>query len=266
MKCLAVLFGVLFGILTVTAQASTWQSAPQVATLFDEAGLEGTFVVLDTQADVHIGHDETRARTRFIPASTFKIPNSLIGLASGAVASADEVLPYGGQPQPFPQWEKDMSLREAIPISNVPIYQELARRIGLSRMQDAVTRLEYGNEDIGTQVDQFWLQGPLKISAVEQTQFLYRLTQAALPVPPTVQATVREMVLLEQGEDWALYGKTGWAMGQDPEVAWWVGWVTRGDAVYPFALNITVRDASDGEKRIPAGKAALRALGILPAP
>lgn len=253
-------------MLASSGQAQTWRESQEVAKLFDEAGLDGAFVVLDPQADTLTGHDEARAHTRFIAASTFKIPNSLIGLASGAVASADEVLPYGGQPQPFPQWEKDMSLREAIPISNVPIYQELARRIGLPRMQEYVTRLGYGNADIGTQVDQFWLQGPLKISAVEQTQFLYRLTQGALPVPPTVQDTVSEMVLLEQGKGWALYGKTGWAMGQDPEVAWWVGWVTRGDAVYPFALNITVRNASDGEKRIPTGKAALRALGILPAP
>jgi len=247
-------------------QAGGWRDSPEVTVLFGEAGLDGTFVVFDPQAETFTGHDEARASIRFIPASTFKIPNSLIGLASGAVASADEVLPYGGQPQPFPQWEKDMSLREAIPISNVPIYQALARRIGLSRMQEYVTRLDYGNADIGTQVDRFWLQGPLKISAVEQTQFLYRLTQGELPVPREIQATVREMVLLEQGDGWALYGKTGWAMGQDPEVAWWVGWVTRDGAVYPFALNITVHDAGDGEKRIPTGKAALRALGILPAP
>src|SRR5690606_789557 len=126
-------------------QAGGWRDSPEVTVLFGEAGLDGTFVVFDPRAETFTGHDEARATIRFIPASTFKIPNSLIGLASGAVASADEVLPYGGQPQPFPQWEKDMSLREAIPISNVPIYQTLARRIGLSRMQEYVTRLDYGN-------------------------------------------------------------------------------------------------------------------------
>ena len=70
-----------------------------------------------------------------------KVANSLIGLSTGAVRSADEVLPYGGKPQRFKAWEHDMSLRDAIKASNVPVYQELARRIGLERMRANVSRL-----------------------------------------------------------------------------------------------------------------------------
>ncbi len=47
------------------------------------------------------------------------------------------------------EWEHDMGLRDAIKISNVPIYQELARRIGLERMKAGVEKLDYGNKDIG---------------------------------------------------------------------------------------------------------------------
>src|SRR5690606_11443426 len=108
-----------------------WSQIPDVEKLFEQAGVTGTFVLYDVDAGKSIVHNRSRARQRFVPASTFKIPNSMIGLAAGAVKSVDEVLPYGGQPQPFDTWERDMGLREAISLSNVPIYQELARRIGL---------------------------------------------------------------------------------------------------------------------------------------
>jgi beta-lactamase class D len=41
----------------------------------------------------------------------------------------------------FPAWEKDMTLGEAMQASAVPVYQELARRIGLSLMQEEVKEL-----------------------------------------------------------------------------------------------------------------------------
>jgi beta-lactamase class D len=119
------------------AQAADWEENPQVSDLFRSAGVSGTFVLYDVTAQTYRGHDKTRAERRFVPASTFKIPNSLIGLSVGAVKSVDEVLPYKGDPQPIIKaWAKDMGLREAIALSNVPIYQELARRIGLDLMRD----------------------------------------------------------------------------------------------------------------------------------
>ena len=65
-----------------------------------------------------------------------------------------------------------MGLRKAIAISNVPIYQELARRIGLERMKHYLKSFEYGNTDTGEIIDRFWLDGPLEISALEQVNFL----------------------------------------------------------------------------------------------
>jgi beta-lactamase class D len=182
----------------------------------------------------------------------------------GAVKTVDEVLPYTGPPQPFIKaWAKDMGLREAIALSNVPIYQELARRIGLDRMRDNVVRMEYGNKEIGTTVDNFWLTGPLKISAIEQTQFLAKLAQDALPFPQEFQKSVREIVFLEQGANWKLYGKTGWENAPSQGVGWWVGWVQKDDHIYAFALNLDMQNASDASKRVELGKASLRALGLL---
>ena len=208
--------------------------------------------------------NQARAKVRLVPASTFKIPHSLIGLSVESVKSVDDVLPYGGKPQPFDAWEHDMGLRQAIALSNVAIYQELARRIGLEKMREYLSLFEYGNEDIGTSVDTFWLQGPLKISAVEQVRFLGRLARSELPVSAAVQESVREIVFLEQGENWRLYGKTGWENALGPGVGWWVGWVEKEDGrAYAFALNMDIQQASDASKRLELGRASLEALGIL---
>jgi len=248
-----------------SAADDAWRENPELGNLFKSEGLAGTFVLYDTRAKTCTGYNRMRAEKRYSPASTFKIPNSLIGLATGAVQSVDDVLPYRGDAQPFnPAWAKDMSLRQAITLSNVPIYQELARRIGLERMRDYLVRLDYGNQDAGTSVDQFWLSGPLMISAIEQIRFLAGLAQDQLPVEPALQKSVREMILLDQGSTWKLYGKTGWQNAPRKGVGWWVGWVEKEGRIYAFALNIDIQRESDAGQRIRLGKKCLKTLGILP--
>lgn len=242
----------------------SWQDSPEIGKLFESAGLNGTFVLYDVAANHFTGHQKERAETRFIPASTFKIANSLIGLSVGAVASVDEVLPYGGKPQRLKEWEQDMGLRTAIKVSNVPVYQELARRIGIEQMRANIAKLGYGNAEIGDVIDMFWLVGPLKISAIEQTQFLAQLAQDRLPMPKTAMAQVREITQIDRGDGWTIHGKTGWADTYKPALGWWVGWVQKGDRSYCFALNIDMLNDGDAAKRVELGKAALRVLGVLP--
>lgn len=256
-------FAILFAALALHGCSTAWKECPDVGEIFSSVGVAGTFVLYDAEAGSLSGHDQARANERFVPASTFKIPNALVGLCVEAVTSVDEILPYGGDPQPFEAWEADMTLREAMPLSNVPIFQELARRIGVQRMREYVSNLDFGNQDIGATVDTFWLEGPLRISAVEQALFLARLAQGKLSMPEEVQRSVRETLLLEQGENWQLFGKTGWENVPGRGIGWWVGWVRKNDRVYAFALNIDIQQASDARKRIEIGKASLEALGVL---
>lgn len=253
-------------IFSSTASAIQWQDNKAITALFDKAGVTGTFVIYDISAGKLIGHNEPRAKIRFIPASTFKIPNSLIGLSTGAVKNLDETFFYSGQQYWLKAWEKDMNLREAFKLSCIPIYQTIARRVGLQRMQSAITKLDYGNKQIGTKVDEFWLEGPLAISAIEQTQFLAKLAQKTLPFPDQVQEQVHEIARLDQGNDWVLYAKTGWT-GQDTKnkkgIGWWVGWVKKDSKFYTFALNIDMPTFAEGAKRIEIGRAGLKEVGAL---
>jgi beta-lactamase class D len=194
-----------------------------------------------------------------VPASTFKIANSLIALETGAVANEDEVVPYGGGPQPIKAWERDMSMRDAIKVSNVPVYQEIARRIGPDRMREWLNRLGYGNGEIGDVVDRFWLQGPLKISPLEQTRFLAKLAKGELPASADNQRRVREITLLEQQNGYTLHGKTG----SLTDFGWWVGWIERDGRLWTFALAMDLKSDQDNERRVPLGRELLRGLGVL---
>lgn len=165
--------------------------------VFAENGVAGTFVLYDVATDHLTLINAKRAERRFVPASTFKIANTIIALETGVVKDENEIIPYGGQPQPFKTWEKDMSMREAIALSAVPIYQELARRIGLERYREWLPRLDFGNRQTGTIVDTFWLDGPLEISAVEEARFVARLAQQKLDASIRSQSIARDIIRLE---------------------------------------------------------------------
>lgn len=236
--------------------------AGNLETLFAQHDLAGAFAALDVHADDNATAFFGRAGERRFPASTFKIANSLIALETGAVASADEIVPYGGQPQPIRAWEQDMSMRDAIRISNVPVYQELARRVGSERYREWLAKLDYGNRKTGDNVERFWLDGPLAISPLEQVEFLGRLIRDELPASPGNQRTVREMLYLETSDRGSLYGKTGWSTASEPQTGWWVGWVEREDTTIAFALIIDMASRADADTREALGRDLLEALGI----
>ncbi len=250
------------------ALASTATSAMRISensdlqALFDEYGVSGAFVLVDLEANTVLHSNRKRAEERRFPASTFKIANSLIALETGVVSDVDEIIPYGGKPQPIKAWERDMSMRDAISISNVPVYQELARRVGKERYAEWLEALDYGNREVGANVERFWLDGPLAISPAEQVDFIARLVRGELPVSHDHQQTVRDILLLETNDRGSLYGKSGWSIAAEPQIGWWVGWVEREDRIFVFALTIDMASRADADKREALGRDLLRSLDI----
>ncbi|MBL8568648.1 MAG: class D beta-lactamase [Phreatobacter sp.] len=236
---------------------------PEFAAALKEAGLAGTFALIGGRTGSVQAADAARAGRRYVPASTFKIPNSLIALEAGAVRDENEVVPYGGRPQFIKAWERDMPLKEALPASSVPVYQEIARRVGLERYREWLAKFDYGNRETGAVVDRFWLDGPLTISAIEEARFNLRLVRGELPVAPRTRSIVRDLLKLESAGEATLYGKTGWfAKPGEPSIGWWSGWVERAGEIHAFALNIDMPQVEMAPKRVAAGKAILKLAGV----
>ena len=248
------------------AAAAAWtpELRPDWAARFRAAGVEGTLVVRELRGDRWLASDTLRARRRMLPASTFKIPNSLAALETGVLADETQVLPWDGVTRDIAEWNRDHTLRSALRVSCVPVYQDFARRVGAERMAALLDTLDYGNGDVSGGVDLFWLEGGLAVSAVEQVEFLSRLARLELPLSERSQRIVREALVVEAAPEWVLRAKTGWAARRDPMHGWWVGWVEREDALWVFALNVDIRDGDDLPLRQGLVRQALQELGALP--
>lgn len=195
--------------------------------------------------------NNTRAKTEVSPFSTFKIPNSLIAFDSGQVQSTQQVLDYDKKKYPPQSWwpsswnKQNHTIASAFKVSMVPIYREIASKVGENKMQSYLSNFEYGNEDISSGLDDFWLDGSMKISAIEQVRFLQRMHQGHLAVDPLTIKQLKEIMLVEKTDRYAFYAKTGTGStvleldGKKAILGWYIGFVENTEGVHYFALNIS---------------------------
>jgi beta-lactamase class D len=242
------------------------ETRSDLAKLFTDAGTEGTFVGYKADDYLLISGDTDRSREAKLPASTFKIANSLIALETGVVGDPDkDVFKWDGVVRSFEAWNRDHTLRSAIAASAVPVYQEIARRIGPERMQKYLDLLDYGNRNIGGGIDQFWLTGDLRIDPVEQVNFVDRLRRGALPVAKRSQEQVADILPVTKAGDAVIRAKSG-LLGAEvgkPTLGWLVGWADKGGATTVFALNLDVRAPRHVADRMSLSQACLAAIGAI---
>ena len=231
-----------------------------LARRFFDLGTTGTFVGYKVDDYLIIASDKVRSGEGKLPASTFKIPNSIIALETGVVADPDkDVFKWDGVTRSIEAWNKDHTLRSAIAVSAVPVYQEIARRIGQERMQKYVDLLDYGNRDIGGGIDQFWLTGNLRIDPIQQIDFIDRLRRGVLPVSKRSQEVARDILPVTKVGDATIRAKSG-LLGAElgkPSLGWMVGWADKGSQQTVFAMNMDCnnpgpdRRAHDGDATVP---------------
>lgn len=240
-----------------------WQERSDFGRYFEQAGVQGTFVLYNLKQDQYLVYNSERANTRFLPASTFKIFNALVALEVGAVEDENQVLPWDGLQREVPEWNKNHTLRTAFKDSVIWFYQAMARRIGQERMQRYINLTNYGNQDISGGIDQFWLQGGLRISAKEQIDFLVKLYRNQLPFSQKTIDTVKDISINEQTPNYVLRGKTGWLWEASPQMGWYVGYLERNSDVYFFAMNIDMPRPEDRQARIGITKQILQDMRLL---
>jgi beta-lactamase class D len=237
-----------------------------LAKRFFDLGTVGTFVGYKVDDYLIVASDKVRSGEAKMPASTFKIPNSLIALEPGVVADPDkDIFKWDGVTRSIEAWNKDHTLRSAIAVSAVPVYQEIARRIGQERMQKYVDLLEYGNRDIGGGIDQFWLTGNLRIDPIQQVDFVDRLRRGVLPVSKRSQELVRDILPVTKAGDATIRAKSG-LLGAEigkPSLGWLVGWAEKGDQQTVFAMNMDCKEPGHIAARMTVTQQCLTDIGAI---
>jgi len=206
---------------------------------FTDNHVKGTFALYDnghgTFSISNIGWYKDSA---FLPASTFKIVNSLVGIETGIINNENMVIKWDGV-QRRPEWDKDLTMKDAFAVSAVPYYQEVARRIGKDTMQFWLDSLHYGSTKITSKIDSFWLDNSLKITPDEQLGLVEALYFGKLPFQKRTMDIVKKVMLRENNTAYQLSYKTGYGYAPNGNaIGWVVGWIEENKHAFFFVLNI----------------------------
>lgn len=232
---------------------------------FDSAHVYGCFSLLDNASGEITVYNMKLDTQRVLPASTFKIVNSLIGLETGKITDEKMVIKWDGIKRWNDDWNKDLTMEEAFKVSAVPYYQEVARRIGRDIMKLWIDSLHYGNMNVSGPIDSFWLNNTLKISPDEQLGLVYQLYFDKLPFTKRSQQIVRDVMLQENNTLYKLSYKTGWGFNEkNNAIGWMVGWIEENRHVYFFVTQVrsTDRNIDMPQVRMKIFKGILSELGF----
>ncbi|MTI29374.1 class D beta-lactamase, partial [Xanthovirga aplysinae] len=223
--------------------------------LTDSLKVNGAILVYDPQQNIYYSNNFDWANRGKLPASTFKIPNSIIALETGIVEDDSTFLKWKGKKREYKVWEQDLRLRDAFHFSCVPCYKEIAIKIAPERMEKYLSDFIYGNIKVDSAtIDNFWLEGESKISQRQEIDFLKRFYFSNLPVSSRTEKIVKRMIVVEKNELYTLSAKTGWSIYNGINNLWYVGYVETGGEVYFFAINFEPKQGVNPNKVAKARK------------
>ena len=156
----------------VTKNTQTKYTQEYLQKYFDDLNIKGSITIYDYKNKKWFYSDEKDAYKRTLPASTFKIPNSLIFIEEYAVKDENEVLKWDGTIREIPSHNADTDLKTAYKNSTVWFHQEMSRKVGTNKYKTYLKMFSYGNQNLSGKSDYFWLDNTLTISPVEQINFL----------------------------------------------------------------------------------------------
>jgi beta-lactamase class D len=223
--------------------------------------VNGVVAVLDSLTGELRCSNVDLCKKAFLPASTFKIAHTLAALEEHVVENAESPFKWDGKKYSVEAWNQDHTLRSAMADSCVPCYQGIARTLGEEREKAWLEKLDYGNHSVSGGLDLFWLEGGLRVTPIEQIDFLYRLDRAELPVSEASRKVTLDIITKSQTDTYVLRGKTGSACS--PLTGWYVGYLESGDRrVYVAVLLDGKRSGADAAVSVSAARepVALRAL------
>lgn len=263
---------VLLAARAVAADAGSIESLTELE--FEDAEREVGFLAVDLDSGQQWAVAPDTLDLRRPPFSTFKIPNLLLALDTGAAESLDHRIEWSPERRPagdhWPRdWARDQTLASAFRRSAVWYFRDLALAIGGPTYRERLSDFAYGNAAAADGSDLFWLDGTLQISLREQTNFLTNLLRGELAVSKDAFDALATVARLDERNGHILYGKTG-AGPLDPDDfdgafrGWLVGWVERPDASpVVYALFVDGPDwGSIARFRREAAESLLRQAGV----
>ncbi|WP_375551499.1 MULTISPECIES: penicillin-binding transpeptidase domain-containing protein [Rhodophyticola] len=227
------------------------------APLASEIGTrEVSFLARDLETDTDYVLEGSDLSLRHPPWSTFKIPNLLIALETGAAASLETPYIWDRARRPArgfwpPAWRQDQTLGTAFQRSAVWVFRDIAGEVGTGRYRQRLGEWGYGNASVPDGSDDFWLGDTLQISVSEQVAFLERFFAGTLGLSVATSDALISVSRAGTFGPATLHGKTGSGPVirgdmSGPFEGWYTGFVLRPDAE-PVVFSLYTRADSYAE-------------------
>jgi beta-lactamase class D len=251
----------LISLFSACALANT----PDIAEDFQ--GKSACFILFDLNQNKLVEkYNPTRCAKRITPASTFKVPLSLMAFDQKLITQ-ETIFKWDGREKDMAAWNVDQTPQTWLKNSVVWVSQTITPQLGITKIKSYLKKFHYGNQDfsgdpgINNGLTHAWLSSSLKISANEQFKFVKALVTNKLPVSHQAMIATKANMFRETSPNgYQLYGKTG--SGSDLhhpiinnqhqlEHGWFIGFLEKGKQKYVFVLNFS--DLQPPQTTDPAG-------------
>ncbi len=214
-----------------------------IQSLLDKSKVNGVILIYDSNKNTYYSNNFNKAKQSSIPASTYKIPHSIIALEIGELKDEKTLFKWDGKKRAFSIWEQNLTLKQAFRKSCVPCYQELARKIGVKRMKENLVKLSFGRMYFDDKtIDNFWLVGKSEISPFEQIDFLQRFYNRKLNISDSTYNTVKNILKIKEYNNFVLSGKTGLGILPNNNIGWFVGYIEKKNNTFYFATKVSPKN------------------------
>lgn len=206
-------------------------------------GVDGSFVLYDSLNKQYHIHNRKMSQQRVSPDSTYKIYSALFALESNVISPNSNEKDWNGVIYPYKEWNKDQTLSTAIGQSVNWYFNSIDQELGKEQLQYYFNKINYGNENISADLDNYWMESSLKISPIEQVNTLLELGENKYEFKESNIAAIEKALLIDKETNGELYGKTGTGTINEKDVnGWFIGYVKKSDRTYYFATNIQNED------------------------
>ena len=221
----------------------------------DFQGKSGCFILFNLNQNKLVEkYNPARCAKRITPASTFKIPLSLMAFDQKLITQ-ETIFKWDGQEKELAAWNCDQSPQTWLKNSVVWVSQAITPQLGIAKIKSYLKKFHYGNQDFSGDpgknngLTHAWLSSSLKISADEQFKFIKKLVTNTLPVSKQAMINTKKNMFRETSPNgYQLYGKTG--SGSDVhhpiynqqhqlEDGWFTGFLEKDHQKYIFVLNFS---------------------------
>lgn len=194
----------------------------------DSAGMQGSFALMENSTEAFtIFNLSAYKDSGYAPLNTFFALPILIG---------------------FDQGQLKADTRTWVSLDSTVYYQQLVKQIGRTSLLQEIDSIHYGKGIVSANMDSFWRDASLLITADEQLGFIKQLYFKGLPFQKRSQELFAKMILQEQNANYKLsyLVATDTAIGNQ---SWVVGYVEENLHPYFFVLHTSATDGKDLKNR-----------------